>query len=437
MKKIGDMFSRQGYKLKAKFGKAEETRNAEFESAWVRNREEAKKVKAIVRNIERLMAMITANTVVLTDIVDGFSIFAPQATSRLGNISMAMSEVEASRARVEENIAQKLCIPMYLFYRQFRQLKYRAKILEQRRIDMDRFHEHLQKLTDRSATNGSAAGISEADTRYREARTDYERLANEMVVDCERLHNAISPFLEPCVAVFMQEQADYATTYGRVMGQFATIAQGVDTTILYDYRDVITMQSESASGADGALPQYKPKKKITAAQISAYSTTVEGAHAPEFVDSHIGYSPAASDIGASAPPGGYGGPAAPAGPGAYGAPAGPGAYGAPAPAGPGAYGAPAPAGPGAYGAPAPQQGGYGGGGAAPGARPARPMPAPPARGPAAPKCRALYDFDAEDATELSFRAGDIITIIKKSQDWWEGELRGKRGLFPGNYVEMC
>jgi len=391
MKKIGDMFSRQGYKIKAKFGKAEETRNAEFESAWVRNREEAKKVKGIVRNIERLMAMITANTVVLTDIVDAFSIFCPQATSRLGNISVAMSEVETSRARVEENIAQKLCVPMYLFYRQFRQLKYRAKILEQRRIDMDRFHEHLQKLTDKSATNGSAAGISEADAKYRDARAGYERLAHEMIVDCERLHSAISPFLEPCVAVFMQEQADYATTYGRVMGQFATIAQGVDTTLLYDYHDVITMQSESSSGPDGALPQYKPKKKITAAQISAYSTTVDGAHAPEFVDSHISYgSPAGSEVGA------------------------------------------APTGPGAYSSPAPQGGGYG----ASAARPARPMPPPPARG-GAPKCRALYDFDAEDATELSFRAGDVITIIKKSQDWWEGELNGRRGLFPGNYVEMC
>lgn len=410
------MFSRQGYKIKAKFGKAESTRNAEFESAWVRNREEAKKVKGIVRNIERLMAMITANTVVLTDIVDAFSIFCPQATARLGNLSMAMTEVETSRARVEENISQKLCIPMYLFYRQFRQLKYRAKILEQRRIDMDRFHDSLQKLTDRSSTTGSAAGISEADAKYREARSDYERLAHEMIVDCERLHNAISPFLEPCVAVFMQEQADYAVTYGRVMGQFASIAQGVDTTLLYDFHDVITMQSESSSGAEGALPQYKPKKKITPAQISAYSTAVDGAHAPEFVDSHIGSSPAASDIGGGygggAPGGGYGG--------GYGG-------GAPPPTGPGAYGggAPPPTGPGAYG------------GGAPGGRPARPMPPPPQRPTAAPKCRALYDFDAEDGTELSFRAGDVITIIKKSQDWWEGELNGRRGLFPGNYVEMC
>jgi len=282
---------------------------------------------------------------------------------------------------------------MYLFYRQFRQLKYRAKVLEARRIDMDRFHEKLKNMTDRSATSGSAANISEADARYKQAREEYERLANEMIVDCDRLHNGIAPFLEPCVAIFMQEQAAYATTYGRVMSKFNNYADGADTRILYDYHDVITTQTESSSGEDGNLPNYKPKKKITPAQINAYSTVVDGAHAPEFVDSHVGYSTPASSEMASAPSAPAGG-ASSAGTASYRAGPGP-------------------------------------------ARSGRACPPPPQRGPAQQRCRALYDFDAEDATELSFRAGDVINIIKKSQDWWEGELNGRRGLFPGNYVEMC
>lgn len=50
---------------------------------------------------------------------------------------------------------------------------------------------------------------------------------------------------------------------------------------------------------------------------------------------------------------------------------------------------------------------------------------------------AMYDFDAHSAGDLSFREGDRIRVVKKtnsSQDWWEGELRGQKGSFPANYV---
>ncbi len=48
---------------------------------------------------------------------------------------------------------------------------------------------------------------------------------------------------------------------------------------------------------------------------------------------------------------------------------------------------------------------------------------------------ALYDYEAEGDDELSFEVGDIISLIRKeSGGWWEGELDGKRGFFPVNYV---
>lgn len=51
---------------------------------------------------------------------------------------------------------------------------------------------------------------------------------------------------------------------------------------------------------------------------------------------------------------------------------------------------------------------------------------------------AMYDFDSQNDGDLSFREGDKIRVIKKtnsSQDWWEGELRGYKGSFPANYVK--
>ncbi|KTW26638.1 hypothetical protein T552_02647 [Pneumocystis carinii B80] len=52
------------------------------------------------------------------------------------------------------------------------------------------------------------------------------------------------------------------------------------------------------------------------------------------------------------------------------------------------------------------------------------------------KVRALYDFHASEANELSFQRGDIITVLEVvHKDWWYGFLNGKMGIFPNNYVE--
>jgi hypothetical protein len=43
----------------------------------------------------------------------------------------------------------------------------------------------------------------------------------------------------------------------------------------------------------------------------------------------------------------------------------------------------------------------------------RPRPPPPAPKAAMAQCRAIYDYNAKEADEISIRAGDIITIISK------------------------
>ncbi|KAJ8608548.1 hypothetical protein MRB53_039602 [Persea americana] len=52
------------------------------------------------------------------------------------------------------------------------------------------------------------------------------------------------------------------------------------------------------------------------------------------------------------------------------------------------------------------------------------------------RVRGLYDFNASEAGELSFRRGDVITVIESAyKDWWRGSLHGVIGIFPTNYVE--
>ncbi|KAF9806414.1 hypothetical protein SFRURICE_001209 [Spodoptera frugiperda] len=49
--------------------------------------------------------------------------------------------------------------------------------------------------------------------------------------------------------------------------------------------------------------------------------------------------------------------------------------------------------------------------------------------------QALYDFTPQEAGELEFRRGDVITVTDRSdQHWWQGEIAHRRGLFPASYV---
>lgn len=49
--------------------------------------------------------------------------------------------------------------------------------------------------------------------------------------------------------------------------------------------------------------------------------------------------------------------------------------------------------------------------------------------------QALFSFTAQDDDEVSFNAGDWITVLDKTNDdWWKGQVHGCVGIFPRNYV---
>ncbi|CAB3238898.1 unnamed protein product [Arctia plantaginis] len=51
--------------------------------------------------------------------------------------------------------------------------------------------------------------------------------------------------------------------------------------------------------------------------------------------------------------------------------------------------------------------------------------------------KALYTFSGQTSRELSFRKGEMIHVRRQiDANWYEGELHGRIGLFPYNYVEI-
>jgi SH3 domain-containing kinase-binding protein 1 len=54
-------------------------------------------------------------------------------------------------------------------------------------------------------------------------------------------------------------------------------------------------------------------------------------------------------------------------------------------------------------------------------------------------CRVLFPYEAANDDELTLKEGELITLISREVPdlgWWRGELRGKVGVFPDNFVEI-
>jgi len=49
---------------------------------------------------------------------------------------------------------------------------------------------------------------------------------------------------------------------------------------------------------------------------------------------------------------------------------------------------------------------------------------------------AQFHYAANQDDELTIYPGDVINVYDKSDEgWWQGELKGKYGLFPASYVK--
>lgn len=54
-------------------------------------------------------------------------------------------------------------------------------------------------------------------------------------------------------------------------------------------------------------------------------------------------------------------------------------------------------------------------------------------------CLVKYSYTAQNEDELTLTEGDKVTILSKNLEdpgWWRGELNGKVGVFPDNFVEI-
>ncbi|XP_041717665.1 SH3 domain-containing kinase-binding protein 1 isoform X2 [Coregonus clupeaformis] len=54
-------------------------------------------------------------------------------------------------------------------------------------------------------------------------------------------------------------------------------------------------------------------------------------------------------------------------------------------------------------------------------------------------CKVIFPYDAQNEDELSIKEGEIISIINRDcadAGWWMGEIGGRKGVFPDNFVKL-
>ena len=55
------------------------------------------------------------------------------------------------------------------------------------------------------------------------------------------------------------------------------------------------------------------------------------------------------------------------------------------------------------------------------------------------QCTVLFPYNAVNDDELTLEEGQIVTIVSKDVEdkgWWKGEIDGRIGVFPDNFVKI-
>lgn len=54
-------------------------------------------------------------------------------------------------------------------------------------------------------------------------------------------------------------------------------------------------------------------------------------------------------------------------------------------------------------------------------------------------CIALFPYEAKHEDELTLKENDMIIVLSTElpdKGWWKGQLNGKIGVFPDNFVKL-
>jgi BAR domain/Variant SH3 domain len=313
-------------------------------------------------------------------------------TTQLANRAKVVSEeMDGVRERtIDAKFQSNVVAPLDKLVNDLKRIDTRIQSRNQVGITLER---HRRKLRGQDQQR-DPAGYQQLEVKVRNAEASFDGENQALIRDMPHVVAHRTDFFDAIVSAVAQVQSEYLHGVNDTLDAYVSEVRHIDITAALDYSPVGDLAALGPVPAGGAAPAPQQQQ--------------QGAYPPQ--QQQGGYPPQQQQGGYGQAPSQYGG----AGRGGYPPQQQPqGGYGG---AGRG-RGGPAQA----YGAPPPP----------------RPTHAQPPRA-ATRTTVALYDFQAQDATELGFSAGQQLTIIRgdPGNEWWEAELNGRRGLVPSAYIQQ-
>ncbi|EGN92669.1 hypothetical protein SERLA73DRAFT_116945 [Serpula lacrymans var. lacrymans S7.3] len=353
----------------------------------------------------------------------------PTCAATLANTPAYAAQLEELRAAISpelELIESRIVAPVKEFQGVLKMIRKSITKREHKLVDYDRFNNSLTKLRDKKEKSLSdEKNLFKLEQDFEIATNEYDYINNAMKTDLPRFMQMATQFIDPLFHSFFYMQLNVYYVFLEKMHGFAEGRYDVTNVpgaqILADYEEHRTdawsqiedlnitkriistskfVQANRSAGLGVGGPGSSLGRSASAATTSSVSSTSRNVPPPSRTPS--------STFSKKAPPP-----------------------------------PPAPGGQHQFLAPPPPYTPSGGNASSAGAaaavkRPAPPPPLKPKPKPEAEYVTALYDFDAQASGDLSFKTGDRIEIVTKTEsqeDWWTGRVNGEEGVFPGNYVQ--
>eukprot|EP01118_Nematostelium_gracile_P003138 TRINITY_DN13570_c0_g1_i1.p1 TRINITY_DN13570_c0_g1~~TRINITY_DN13570_c0_g1_i1.p1 ORF type:complete len:399 (-),score=106.16 TRINITY_DN13570_c0_g1_i1:64-1140(-) len=335
-----------------------------------------------------------------SQIMDDFSAIydntAPNYNSYIRAQEIA-KQMEVNRVNFDEALKKNFIDPFTTYMDQFTVIEQRIAQRQVRLVDMDRYGRDLRALSEKGK---DPTKVRHAEQKHDAAVANYRSLNDELLRDMPRLYNDRVPFCDPVFASLLNGLSQFYTSNSRTTSDMTSLVSRINSESIHSHQWVITpadasaMRTKSSVGTNsfyapegGAPPMAianQPHNSGPSNPIPPSNQTYNNAqqsYPQQSYHSGVEFDPNGPDY---------------ATPQLY--------PSVPQPTAPSANG--------------------------------RNLPVPPKAKSNVKRAKALFDFTASEANELGFKVNDIIIIHNTNGDWWEGELSGKKGILPSNYVQL-
>ncbi|KAM9995743.1 hypothetical protein ACTFIY_001949 [Dictyostelium cf. discoideum] len=458
-------FARTKHKVLASFGAAETT----VDSKIVAEKEKLftlfKLMKRLNKNVDKYEATLKEINILQNEISHDL-LALNENDPAIKAYQEVSTSLEQERIRIEEILENYYHDPLRIYLSQFRDIRSRLEELDLRRLDMDRYYRDYNIKANKGK---DASSLQKTENKHTKTKEAYQELSDEIMKDMYALFDDRKLAFDPSFACFINRNNEYfARAAAEYQGALASVQHINEFEATTHPQAITPVESSSMSrnvrsssvftspkefSSNGSTPTQRPRASTIATPSPSSSSSYDSSPYSTTTTTTTTTTNTNNSVNLSKP----------------------------------SYGVPSPQQqhypPQQYQSPPPQQ--YqqqqhdevpyssphvqpqpsinlhkptvntspvnGGGSGRPLPTPApnsgvtlnkprsttmasgRPLPTP-APAPTSRRVQALYDFQGQDSTELSFKKGDMITVFKQNGEWYDAELNGVKGLVPCNHT---